>query len=107
MRRLRRKWLGGLAAFGRSRWLPIIAAVVIGGGSLSGGRGSILGTLTGALIMQVISSGRTALKLRNPVQEILIGLIIIAAVTIDQIRRGQVRWRDVTHVLSRLTRISS
>jgi ribose transport system permease protein len=72
---------------GTGKELPIIAAVVIGGGSLSGGRGSILGTLTGALIMQVISSGCTALKQPNPIQEIIIGAIIVAAVTVDQIRQ--------------------
>jgi len=72
---------------GTGKELPIIAAVVIGGGSLNGGRGSILGTLTGALIMQVISSGCTALRLPNPIQEIIIGAIIIAAVTVDQFRQ--------------------
>jgi ribose/xylose/arabinose/galactoside ABC-type transport system permease subunit len=72
---------------GTGKELPIIAAVVIGGGSLSGGRGSILGTLTGALIMQVISSGCTALKYANSTQEIVIGAIIVAAVTVDQIRQ--------------------
>jgi ribose transport system permease protein len=72
---------------GNGKELAIIAAVVIGGGSLSGGRGSILGTLTGALIMQVISSGCTALKLPNELQEIIVGGIIIAAVWIDQLRQ--------------------
>ncbi len=72
---------------GTGKELPIIAAVVIGGGSLNGGRGSILGTLTGALIMQVISSGCTALKQPNPIQEIIVGAIIVAAVTIDQYRQ--------------------
>lgn len=72
---------------GTGKELPIIAAVVIGGGSLSGGRGSILGTLTGALIMQVISSGCTALKQPNHIQEIIIGTIIVAAVTVDQFRQ--------------------
>lgn len=72
---------------GTGKELPIIAAVVIGGGSLNGGRGSVLGTLTGALIMQVISSGCTSLRLPNPIQEIIIGGIIIAAVTIDQLRQ--------------------
>lgn len=67
--------------------LKIIAAVVIGGGSLSGGRGSILGTLTGAAIMQVIESGGTQLGLRNPVQDVILGAIIIAAVTLDQFRQ--------------------
>lgn len=72
---------------GTGKELPIIAAVVIGGGSLSGGRGSILGTLTGALIMQVISSGCTALKQPNSTQEMILGAIIVAAVTVDQVRQ--------------------
>ncbi len=67
--------------------LNIIAAVVIGGGSLSGGRGSVLGTLTGAAIMAVITSGCTQLGLKNPVQDIILGIIIVAAVTLDQLRQ--------------------
>lgn len=66
--------------------LKVIAAVVIGGGSLSGGQGSVLGTLTGAAIMGVIASGCTLLDLSNPIQDILLGVIIIAAVGLDQIR---------------------
>jgi ribose transport system permease protein len=69
--------------------LKIIAAVVIGGGSLSGGRGSVVGTLTGAAIMLVIASGCTALGLRNPMQDIIIGVIIVAAVALDQLRQGR------------------
>ena len=71
--------------------LKIIAAVVIGGGSLSGGRGSVLGTLTGAAIMEVISSGCTQLGLDNPVQDIILGVIIIAAVATDQARQRRLR----------------
>ena len=67
--------------------LRIIAAVVIGGGSLSGGRGTVLGTLTGAAIMAVITSGCTQLGLKNPVQDVILGVIIVAAVTVDQIRQ--------------------
>jgi ribose/xylose/arabinose/galactoside ABC-type transport system permease subunit len=66
--------------------LDVIAAVVIGGGSLSGGEGSILGSLVGALIMSVIRSGCTQMGLPNWVQEILTGLIIIAAVALDRLR---------------------
>ena len=69
--------------------LRIIAAVVIGGGSLSGGRGSVIGTLTGATIMYVIYSGCTQLGLSNPVQDIILGVIIIVAVTLDQMRQGR------------------
>ncbi len=67
--------------------LKIIAAVVIGGASLSGGRGSVLGTLSGAAIMAVITSGCTLLELKNPIQDIILGVIIIAAVFVDQLRQ--------------------
>lgn len=67
--------------------LKIIAAVVIGGGSLSGGRGSVIGTLTGAAIMAVITSGCTQLELKNELQDMILGIIIIAAVTLDQYRQ--------------------
>ncbi len=66
--------------------LRVIAAVVIGGASLNGGRGSILGTLAGAAIMGVIDSGCTQLGLSNPVQDIVLGVVIVAAVIVDQIR---------------------
>lgn len=67
--------------------LQVIAAVVIGGGSLNGGRGSILGSLTGAAIMAVLRSGCDQLSVPNPYQEIMIGLIIVAAVAVDQLRQ--------------------
>jgi ribose transport system permease protein len=67
--------------------LRVIAAVVIGGASLSGGRGTVLGTLTGALLMQTIASGCTQLGFNNPVQDIILGVIIVAAVTVDQLRQ--------------------
>jgi ribose transport system permease protein len=69
--------------------LKVIAAVVIGGASLSGGRGTVLGTLTGALLMQTIVSGSTQLGLSNPVQDLILGIIIVAAVTVDQLRTRQ------------------
>ncbi len=66
--------------------LNVIAAVVIGGGSLSGGEGSILGTLVGALLMTTIASGCTQMGLPNWVQEIITGAIIIVAVAVDRLR---------------------
>lgn len=66
--------------------LNVIAAVVIGGGSLSGGEGSILGTLVGALIMTVIASGCTQRGYPNWVQEIITGGIIVIAVALDRLR---------------------
>jgi len=67
--------------------LDVIAAVVIGGGSLSGGRGSIAGALLGAFFMAVLANGCTLAGVPNYVQEILVGAIIIAAVALDHLRR--------------------
>ncbi|MBX9950015.1 MAG: ABC transporter permease [Candidatus Obscuribacterales bacterium] len=69
--------------------LDVIAAVVIGGGSLAGGEGSVLGTLLGALIMTVIRSGCTQMGLSNWVQEIVTGIIIVVAVVLDRMRHKQ------------------
>lgn len=66
--------------------LRSIASVVIGGASLAGGEGSILGTLFGALIMTVVDNGCTKLGIENWVQDIVTGGIILAAVSLDQLR---------------------
>ncbi len=67
--------------------LEVIAAVVIGGASLSGGQGSIIGSLIGALLMTEIKTGCTHIGLPNWVQEILTGAIIVGAVAMDRFRR--------------------
>ncbi len=65
--------------------LDIIAAVVIGGGSLRGGRGSILGSIIGALTVSTLRTGCVYAGVSDPVQKMVIGGIIIAAVTVDQL----------------------
>jgi ribose/xylose/arabinose/galactoside ABC-type transport system permease subunit len=67
--------------------LEAIAAVVIGGGSLSGGQGSVAGALLGALLMTVIKTGCTHVGVSNWVQEIVTGIIIVIAMLIDRLRR--------------------
>jgi ribose/xylose/arabinose/galactoside ABC-type transport system permease subunit len=67
--------------------LDVIAAVIIGGGSLSGGKGTVLGTLVGAAIMAVIQVGCSQKGLPNWVQQIVTGSIIVLAVALD-------RWRE-------------
>ena len=67
--------------------LEAIAAVVIGGGSLAGGQGSIAGAMLGALLMTVIKTGCTHVGVPNWVQEISTGIIIVVAVGIDRFRR--------------------
>ena len=69
--------------------LEVIAAVVIGGASLSGGEGTIAGSMVGALLMTVIKTGGTHLGLPNWVQEIVTGGIILVAVAIDRARKGR------------------
>ena len=69
--------------------LDVIAAVIIGGGSLLGGRGSVVGTIAGAAIMAVIQIGCSQQGLPNWVQQIVTGAIIVFAVGLD-------RWRQKT-----------
>ncbi|MBN1656460.1 MAG: ABC transporter permease [Deltaproteobacteria bacterium] len=66
--------------------LDVIAAVVIGGGSLAGGSGGILGSMVGAFLMSFLSNGCTLTGVPNYVQEIIIGAIIIIAVAVDSLR---------------------
>jgi len=68
--------------------LDIIAAVIIGGASLNGGSGTILGSIIGALIMAVLRNGSQQMGWPNYFQEIIIGVVIIAAVFLDRFRRG-------------------
>lgn len=67
--------------------LDVIASVVIGGGSLSGGQGSVSGSLAGALLMTVIRSGLSMKGVPNWVQDVLTGGIIVGAVALDRLRR--------------------
>jgi ribose transport system permease protein len=69
--------------------LEAIAAVVIGGGSLSGGQGSVAGTLLGALLLTVIKAGCTHVGMPNWIQEILTGAIIVVAMTLDRVRQAR------------------
>jgi ribose/xylose/arabinose/galactoside ABC-type transport system permease subunit len=66
--------------------LDVIAAVVIGGASLSGGEGTILGSLAGALMMSAVANGCGNMGWPNPVQQIVTGGIIIIAATLDRLR---------------------
>jgi ribose transport system permease protein len=70
--------------------LDIIAAVVIGGGSLNGGEGTILGSMIGALIMAFLRNGCQQVGWPNYIQEIIIGAIIVVAVAVDRWRTTRV-----------------
>jgi ribose transport system permease protein len=67
--------------------LDAIAAAVIGGASLFGGEGTVIGGLIGALLMELISNGSDLLNISNFWQDVILGVVIIAAVAYDQFRR--------------------
>ena len=69
--------------------LDIIAAVVIGGASLSGGTGSILGSMIGAVIMAVLRNGSNQMGWPTYMQEIIIGIVIVLAVALDKLRQSK------------------
>jgi ribose/xylose/arabinose/galactoside ABC-type transport system permease subunit len=71
--------------------LDIIAAVVIGGASLNGGRGTILGTIIGTFLIGFLRNGCTLLGISTNVQLIVIGAIIIVAVSVDQMARSRAK----------------
>jgi ribose transport system permease protein len=68
--------------------LYVIAAVVVGGTSLSGGTGRILGTLIGVFVISVIQNGMNLLGIESYTQQVVLGLVILAAVVLDKIRSG-------------------
>jgi len=77
----------GQPTAGQGYELQVIAAVVIGGGSLSGGEGTVAGTLVGAFIMGLLANGCDLLGISPYVQQAVIGAVIILAVTVDEIRK--------------------
>ncbi|HHV98402.1 MAG TPA: ABC transporter permease [Clostridiaceae bacterium] len=74
-------------ALGQGYELEAIAAVVIGGTSLSGGEGTILGTVIGAFIMSVLTNGLRILSVKQEWQTVVIGIVVIFAVYADSLRR--------------------
>lgn len=83
------------STFGLQKEFPVIAAAVLGGTSLFGGRGSVLGSVFGAILIQTVENGLVLVNANPYVYPIIISAIIFVAVLIDSIR---------TKVLERLTR---
>jgi len=80
----------GQPTAGEGYELRVIAAVVIGGGSLSGGQGSVLGTIVGSFIMGLLSNGCNLLGISPFLQQIIIGAVIVLAVTFDEFQRRRI-----------------
>ena len=82
----------GAGNYGVTYELMVIAAVVVGGTSLFGGKGKVLGTLIGAFIIAVITNGMNLLLLGSETQMIVLGLVILIAILIERVRSGE--WRN-------------
>jgi ribose transport system permease protein len=76
---------------GTGKELSVIAAAVIGGTNLSGGEGTVIGVFVGALILEVLRNGLVLLGTDAYWQGVFVGLVIVIAVFIDQLRKGS--WR--------------
>jgi len=76
----------GAPTYGLSYELYVIAAVVVGGTSLSGGEGKIIGTLIGAFVIAVIQNGMNLTHIESYTQKVVLGLVILAAVLFDRLK---------------------
>lgn len=80
--------LTGDPASGANYNLDAIAAVVIGGGSLFGGEGTVFGAMVGALLMELISNGSDLLNISTFWQDVVLGVVIVIAIAYDRARRS-------------------
>lgn len=85
--------------------LDVIAAVVIGGASLSGGRGSILGAMLGAYLLGALRNAFILLELSPFLQQMSVGLVIVLAALFDQFRQGAFRHAGIAQILPGLLRL--
>ena len=92
------------AISGQGFELQAIAAAVIGGASLFGGRGKISNTIVGALIMGVLFNGFVMLDVSQPIQQMSVGIIIIVSVWLDGVLRNRRRRMKDSRAVSRLKR---
>lgn len=77
------------SGMGEPLLLPVLAAVLIGGTSLFGGVGSLLGTLLGSIILALVINGMNLLDLRAQWQPLVVGVVLLAAVLVDLLGRGR------------------
>lgn len=84
------KLLSCTSTVGDGMEVNAIAAVVIGGSSMTGGEGSVVGTIVGALILTIISNAMNLMSVNAYLQEVVMGLIIIIALLFDMLRKGYI-----------------
>ena len=81
------QFISGDPKYGLMYELYVIAAVVVGGTSLSGGRGKVFGTLIGAFIIAVIQNGMNLIGVQSYTQKVVLGLVLLAAVLLDVLKK--------------------
>ncbi len=81
------QFISGDPKYGLMYELYVIAAVVVGGTSLSGGRGKVFGTLIGAFIIAVIQNGMNLTGVQSYTQKVVLGLVLLAAVLLDVLKK--------------------
>ena len=91
----------GSGNYGAEDLLPAVAAVIIGGTSLNGGVGSLLGTFGGVMIIVTINDGLVLLNVSQFWQQVVVGIIIMGAVLIDQAARGYLTSGSLDRLLGR------
>ena len=74
---------------GQELLFPTFAAVIIGGASLTGGRGSVAGVIAGALLLSVLNNGLALLSAGPFAQQVLLGTVVIGAVVLDRFTQGR------------------
>jgi ribose transport system permease protein len=98
--------LGGILAMGRianaspqigqTLLFPVVTAAIVGGTLLSGGRGSMLGTLMGAVIMTMVTNAIVLFQVNIFLVDTVQGVLVLIALLVDQFRRGELTWRKMT-----------
>ena len=76
-----------VTGLGVSNELDVISAAVIGGTSFAGGIGTIPGAILGAVVMQSLRSGMLLLNVDSPVQDLVVGIVLVGAVGVDSFLR--------------------
>jgi ribose transport system permease protein len=83
------QYRSGAPTYGATYELQVIAAVVVGGTSLSGGQGQMFGTLLGALLIAVVQNGMNLMGISSDPQKVVLGLVILGAALIDRLKQGR------------------